>query len=220
MPPAGMDSADYGGGVNGMINHAFEIHNRSNDNDKLVKGYIPPTVAGLVGFDLGLRTYDKGNVAIEIVVEVVDVPGNRVNVDQAAQARRHDVDQAAKRTSPRRWARCAKRSSGHRRVLLARPVNHEHRNLRGADHIFRDAAEQCARESAPSVRADDDEVGFDLWATALISSHATPSRRMPVIGMSDSFCDSMIASSRPCAAVEICAATSAAVMYAPSAGKP
>ncbi len=85
MPPMAADAtanADYGGGINGMINHAFEIHNRSTDNDKLVNYFIPPTVAGLVGFDLGLRMYDKGNVAIEIVVEVVDVPGNRVNVDQ------------------------------------------------------------------------------------------------------------------------------------------
>jgi hypothetical protein len=86
MPPtaaAAMSSTDYGGGVNGMINHAFEIHNRSSDNDKLVAYYIPPTIAGLVGFDIGLRTYDKANVAIEIVVEVVDVPGNRVNTDEA-----------------------------------------------------------------------------------------------------------------------------------------
>jgi len=83
MPAAGMNSTDYGGGVNGMINHAFEIHNRSNDGDKLLQSYMPPTVAGLVGFDLGLRMYDKGNVAIEIAVEVVDVPGNRVNVDEA-----------------------------------------------------------------------------------------------------------------------------------------
>lgn len=75
-------SADYGGGVNGMINHTFEIHNRSSDSDKLVQYYIPPTVAGLVGFDIGLRTYDQANVAIEIVVEVVDVPGNRVNADE------------------------------------------------------------------------------------------------------------------------------------------
>jgi hypothetical protein len=84
MPPpaADMAASDYGGGVNGMINHAFEIHNRSSDNDKLVAYYIPPTVAGLVGFDIGLRTYDKANVAIEIVVEVVDVPGNRVNPDE------------------------------------------------------------------------------------------------------------------------------------------
>jgi hypothetical protein len=84
-PPAvssTMATSDYGGGINGMINHAFEIHNRSSDNDKLVSYFIPPTVAGLVGFDIGLRTYDKGNVAIEIVVEVVDVPGNRVNPDE------------------------------------------------------------------------------------------------------------------------------------------
>jgi hypothetical protein len=86
MPPmaaAATTNTDYGGGVNGLINHAFEIHNRSSDNDKLVAYYIPPTIAGLVGFDIGLRTYDKANVSIEIVVEVVDVPGNRVNADQA-----------------------------------------------------------------------------------------------------------------------------------------
>jgi hypothetical protein len=86
MPPMPADataSGDYGGGANGMINHAFEIHNRSSDNDKLIKYLIPPTVAGLVGFDIGLRAFDKANVAIEIVVEIVDVPGNRVNADQA-----------------------------------------------------------------------------------------------------------------------------------------
>ena len=83
MPADAMASSQYGGGANGMINHAFEIHNRSSDNDKLIKYLIPGTVAGLVGFDIGLRAYDKANVAIEIVVEVVDVPGNRVNADQA-----------------------------------------------------------------------------------------------------------------------------------------
>jgi hypothetical protein len=70
-------------GVNGLVNHAFEIHNRSVDNDLLIKGYIPGTFAGLVGFDIGMRTFAQGNVALEIVVEVTDHRGNRVNTVQA-----------------------------------------------------------------------------------------------------------------------------------------
>jgi hypothetical protein len=69
-----------GGGpnVNGMVNHAFALQNRSGDGDKLVGHYIPSEIAGLIGFDLGLRTYAPANVAIEVVVEVTDVLGNRV----------------------------------------------------------------------------------------------------------------------------------------------
>jgi hypothetical protein len=70
-----------GTGLSGLINHAFDIHNRSADNDPLIQRFVPRTVAGLVGFDLGLRLYDKGTVAIEIVVEMVDVGGNRVIPD-------------------------------------------------------------------------------------------------------------------------------------------
>jgi hypothetical protein len=68
-------------GVNGLVNHAFEVHNRSVD-DKLIKGYVPKTIAGLVGFDIGLRTFEQGNVGVEILVEVVDLAGNRVTTDQ------------------------------------------------------------------------------------------------------------------------------------------
>ena len=67
-------------GANGLVNHAFEIHNRSSD-DRLVKAYLPRTVAGLVGFDIGLRSFEQGNIAIEIIVEVTDVAGNRVSTD-------------------------------------------------------------------------------------------------------------------------------------------
>jgi hypothetical protein len=67
-------------GVNGLVNHTFEIHNRSSD-DRLVKAYIPATIAGLIGFDFGLRTSQPGNVAVEIVVEVMDFAGNRVSTD-------------------------------------------------------------------------------------------------------------------------------------------
>jgi hypothetical protein len=79
MPPTN----DDGPNVNGMINHVFELHNRSADGDALVGQYVPKTIAGLVGFDLSLRTYSPAKVAIEIVVEVVDVLGNRVDPDAA-----------------------------------------------------------------------------------------------------------------------------------------
>jgi hypothetical protein len=67
-------------GVNGLINHAFEIHNRSSD-DRLIKAYIPATIAGLVGFDIGLRSAEQANIAIEIIVEITDVAGNRVSTE-------------------------------------------------------------------------------------------------------------------------------------------
>jgi hypothetical protein len=38
-------------------------------------------VAGLVGFDIGLRQYEKGTVALEILVEVHDAAGNRIVTD-------------------------------------------------------------------------------------------------------------------------------------------
>lgn len=69
-------------GVNGLVNHAFEIHNRTGD-DRLTKAYVPATIAGLVGFDIGLRATGQSNVAIEIVVEVTDFAGNRVNTKEA-----------------------------------------------------------------------------------------------------------------------------------------
>ncbi|MET0595584.1 MAG: hypothetical protein ABW133_22995 [Polyangiaceae bacterium] len=78
---ANADPATAEDGVNGLVNHTFEIHNRSNDNDLLIKRYIPKTIAGLVGFDLGLRTFAAGNVAVEVIVEVMDHAGNRVAVD-------------------------------------------------------------------------------------------------------------------------------------------
>jgi len=68
--------------LNGMINHAFDLQNRTGDGDKLLSGYTPAVVPGLVGFDLGLRTYAPGTLAIEIVVEVLDAAGNRT-IDDA-----------------------------------------------------------------------------------------------------------------------------------------
>jgi hypothetical protein len=74
-------ASDNGPNVNGLVNHTFELHNRSSSDDKLIASYIPGTIAGLVGFDLGLRTFSPAKVAIEIVVEVTDVLGGRVDPD-------------------------------------------------------------------------------------------------------------------------------------------
>lgn len=61
----------------GLVNHAFAVENRSY-KDVVIQPYIPKTVPGLTGIDLGLRTYEPANVAIEIVVEVVDKGSGKV----------------------------------------------------------------------------------------------------------------------------------------------
>jgi hypothetical protein len=61
-------------------NHAFHWQNRSY-NDLLTKPWVPETIAGLTGLDLGFRTYEPANVAIEVVVEVVDKNGKRIRLE-------------------------------------------------------------------------------------------------------------------------------------------
>jgi len=58
-------------------NHAFHWQNRSYD-DPLLAYWVPETVAGLTGLDLGFRTYEPATVAIEVAVELVDKTGKRV----------------------------------------------------------------------------------------------------------------------------------------------
>jgi len=70
--------ADPSVAVGSMINHVFNLQNRSNTGDPLITPYIPKVIAGLTGFDLGVRTYQKGNVAVEIVMDVTDVNGSKV----------------------------------------------------------------------------------------------------------------------------------------------
>jgi hypothetical protein len=64
--------------VAGIINRAFDVQNRSNQNDPIVTPFIPPVIAGLTGFDLGLRMFEHGTVAVEISMDVTDLNGNRV----------------------------------------------------------------------------------------------------------------------------------------------
>lgn len=65
-------------------NHAFAVENRSF-SDALVRPYVPSIIAGLVGFDLGLRTREPANIAVEIAVEVVDEVGDYVLEDSSQQ---------------------------------------------------------------------------------------------------------------------------------------
>ncbi len=65
-----------------IANNIFNPQNRSNSNDPLYTPWIPSVVAGLTGFDLGLR-YLCGdgctppNIAIEITMDVQDLNGDR-----------------------------------------------------------------------------------------------------------------------------------------------
>ncbi len=63
--------------LDGLDNHVFDPQNRSNENDPLLVGLIPPVVPGIVGFDLGLRTSEQAQLAVEITVEIQDLNGNR-----------------------------------------------------------------------------------------------------------------------------------------------
>jgi hypothetical protein len=71
-----------GFGATVIANNIFNPQNRSNSNDPLYMPWIPPVIAGVTGFDLGLRsqcdnTCTPPNMAIEITMEVQDLNGNR-----------------------------------------------------------------------------------------------------------------------------------------------
>jgi hypothetical protein len=61
-----------------LMNRAFNLQNRSNQFDPVLAPYMLPLVPGLVGFDLGLRTYAPANIAVEVIVDVKDLNGDRV----------------------------------------------------------------------------------------------------------------------------------------------
>jgi hypothetical protein len=70
----------------GIANNIMNPQNRSNGGDPNYTPWIPPVVAGLTGFDLGLRTYEAANVAIEITIDVQDLNGNRFVPVDSTQA--------------------------------------------------------------------------------------------------------------------------------------
>jgi hypothetical protein len=75
-----------------VANNIFNPQNRSNGGDPLYTPWIPSVVAGLTGFDLGIRTYGSdttaggANVAVEITIDVQDLNGNRFVPADSTQA--------------------------------------------------------------------------------------------------------------------------------------
>lgn len=66
----------------GLFNRAFNIQNRSSEPDPVLAPYMPlGPVAAVIGFDLGLRTYAQAKIAVELVIDVEDLEGNRVVED-------------------------------------------------------------------------------------------------------------------------------------------
>jgi len=60
-----------------LTNHAFHWQNRSY-KDLLTQAWVPKVVAGLTGIDIGFRSAEPANMAIEVAVELVDKNGKRV----------------------------------------------------------------------------------------------------------------------------------------------
>ena len=68
-----------------VCNNIFDYQNRSNSTppDLFYTRWIPPVVAGLTGFDLGIRmeadqgATNAGNIAVEVTMDVLDLSGDR-----------------------------------------------------------------------------------------------------------------------------------------------
>jgi hypothetical protein len=68
-----------GPSANALMNHAMNLQNRSTVPDPLIQKWIPtPGIPGLTGFDLGIRTTEPANIAVEVTVDITDLNGNRV----------------------------------------------------------------------------------------------------------------------------------------------
>ena len=81
-----------------VCNNIFDYQNRSNSvpPDPFFTPWIPPVIAGLTGFDLGLRMEvdedddsggGAGNVALEITMDVQDLNGNRMVPQDSSDAK-------------------------------------------------------------------------------------------------------------------------------------
>jgi hypothetical protein len=79
-PPAAAGDAEEEDPRIAYANHAFHWQNHSHD-DPLVRNWVPPTIAGLTGLDVGFRTLEPANVAIEVAIELVDQNGQRVKTE-------------------------------------------------------------------------------------------------------------------------------------------
>ncbi|HVJ92270.1 MAG TPA: hypothetical protein VM580_20860 [Labilithrix sp.] len=79
-PPAA--DGDFAGPA--LYNRTFNIQNRSSEPDPVLQPWMPASrtsLASVTGFNLGLRTYEPARVAVEIVVDIEDLHGERVLMD-------------------------------------------------------------------------------------------------------------------------------------------
>jgi hypothetical protein len=84
-PPTSTAMADNSLDPTQVCNNIFDYQNRSNSTppDLFYTPWIPSVVAGLTGFDLGIRMESDegagaaGNVAVEITMDVQDLNGDR-----------------------------------------------------------------------------------------------------------------------------------------------
>lgn len=67
-PPS--EEGDFGGAV--LYNRAMNGQNRDAATDPLLERYLPKIAAGVIGVDLGLRTMEPANLAVEALVDVQD----------------------------------------------------------------------------------------------------------------------------------------------------
>jgi len=75
--PNATDNYNQGFDPTVYANNIMNPQNRSNSGDVLYTPWIPSEVAGLTGFDLGIRTDEPANVAVEISMQIQDLQGNR-----------------------------------------------------------------------------------------------------------------------------------------------
>lgn len=78
-PVMGMPATDAPN-LNGMFNNTFDLQNRSShpELDPLIAKYIPKLVNGLTGCDVGFRTGAAASIALEVMVDIVDLKMDRV----------------------------------------------------------------------------------------------------------------------------------------------
>jgi hypothetical protein len=74
--------SQFGGAT--LYNRTFNIQNRTSEPDPVLQPWIPASranIASVTGFDLGLRTEEPAKIAVELVIDLEDLKGNRVLMD-------------------------------------------------------------------------------------------------------------------------------------------
>src|SRR5262249_2739353 len=68
----------------GLYTRPFNIQNRPSEPAVVLQPWTPPSranLAAVTGFDLGLRTEEPAKIAIELVIDVDDLKGDRILLD-------------------------------------------------------------------------------------------------------------------------------------------